>query len=149
MKTILLTFAFFIIMSCSSTTDDETFISQTITPVLIAKGSLMGSENIAPQNVVFYNRIDWLNTINLIDQFRLARFTETNNVDFDRYQIIAVFDKVYGNPTNQVNISSIVENSNNFIVTVQIIYQPSIASVMDQKFHIVKIPKSNKPVIFQ
>ena len=149
MKTIISIFVILLLISCSSSTETENFNTQPITPILIAKSQLMGSENIAPQNVVYYNSTDWNNTINVIDQFRLANFTETNNVDFNTYQLIAVFDEVYGSPTYKINISSIVENLNNITVTVEKIYQPSIASVMTQEFHIVKIPKSSKPVIFQ
>ncbi len=149
MKKVISSFVLLLLISCSKSTETENFTNQTITPILIAKGQLMGSENILPQNVVYYNSADWNNTINLIDQFRLANFTETTNVDFNTYQLIAVFDEVYGNPTNKINISSIAENLNNITVTVEKIYQPSIATVMTQEFHIVKIPKSSKPVIFQ
>ena len=148
MKSIFLIFiSFFMLLSCSNS--DDSFTPQNITPILIGKGSLMGSEGINPQNLVINNQQDWNNIINLIDQFRLNNFTETTNVDFNTYQLIAVFDEVYGSPTYQINISSIVENLNNITVTVEKIYKPSIASVMTQEFHIVKIPKSSKPVIFQ
>ena len=148
MKTLILSMVLFLTLSCNKI-QENSFIPQTITPKLIAKGSLMGSENIIPQNIVYYNNSNWNIFLNSIDQFRLAQFTETTNVNFNEYQLIAVFDNVYQSPTYEVNISNITENINNIIVTVQKTYSPSIATVMDQKFHIVKIPKSTKPVVFQ
>ena len=109
----------------------------------------MGSEGINPQNLVINNQQDWNNIINLIDQFRLAQFTETTNVDFNNFQLIAVFDNIYQSPTYDVTISSIIENQNNIVVTVTKTLNPSDATVVDQKFHIVKIPKSTKPILFQ
>jgi|APEBP8051072433_1049376.scaffolds.fasta_scaffold02602_2 hypothetical protein len=148
MKSIFLIFiSFFMLLSCSNS--DDSFTPQNITPILIGKGSLMGSEGINPQNLVINNQQDWNNIINLIDQFRLAQFTETTNVDFNNFQLIAVFDNIYQSPTYDVTISSIIENQNNIVVTVTKTLNPSDATVVDQKFHIVKIPKSTKPILFQ
>ena len=118
-------------------------------PVLIGKGSLMGSENIPQQNIVISDSANWNLILNSIDLFRLAQFSETTNVDFVNFQLIAVFDKVYPSPTYEFKIASIVENSNNIIVIVQKTLRPSAVTIFDQKFHIVKIPKSPKPVVFQ
>jgi hypothetical protein len=147
MKTLILSLVLFLSLSCNN--DDSSFAPQTITPVLISKGSLSGSENILPQNVVYYNITSWNTILNSIDQFRLAQFTETTNVDFNNFQLIAVFDNVYPVPTYDVSISNITENENNIVVTVSKTLNPSDATIVDQRFHIVKIPKSTKPVVFQ
>lgn len=152
MKNLILLIVLILTIGCSKSAENPAEINsvpQTISTSLIAKGSLMGSENISQQNVVFYNTATWNSILNSIDTFRLAQFTETTNIDFSLFQLIAVFDNVYGSPTYNINIVSVIENANNIIVTVQKVYEPSAASVMDQKFHIVKIPKSIKPVVFQ
>lgn len=149
MKTLILSAVLFLTLSCSNNDANITASSQTIIPVLIGKGSLMGSENIPQQNIVISNTANWNLILNSIDAFRLAQFAETTNVDFANFQLIAVFDKVYPSPTYEFNIVSIVENSTNIVVTVQKTLKQSIATIVDQKFHIVKIPKSTKPVVFQ
>lgn len=148
-KTLILSLVLFLTISCNNSVEENSFTSQTITPTLIGKGSLMGSENILPQNVVYYNISGWNTILNSIDQFRLAQFTETTNVDFNNFQLIAVFDNVYPSPTYDVSITNITENENNIVVTVTKTLNPSDATIVDQKFHIVKIPKSTKPVVFQ
>lgn len=147
LKTLLVLNIFILFIGCNKSAEN----AKTIIPILISKGSLMGSENILQQNLVMYNNVSWNAILNSIDTFRLAGFAETRNVDFNNFQIIAVFDKVYGNPTNTIDITYIRENSDNIVVTLKIqkIYAPVVVTVMDQKFHIIKIPKSSKPVIFQ
>jgi hypothetical protein len=151
MKNLFMSLVLFLSLSCNNNNDDNnvSFVPQTISPVLIAKGSLMGSENISQQNTIIYNIGNWNTILNSIDSFRLAQFTETTTVDFNNFQLIAVFDNVYPSPKFDVSISNITENENNIVVTVTKTLNPSIATVVDQKFHIVKIPKSTKPVVFQ
>ena len=149
MKKLILSLVLFLTLSCNQSKDEINFTPQTIIPVLIGKGSLMGSENIPQQNIVISNIANWNIILNSIDAFRLAQFSETTNVDFVNFQLIAVFDKVYPSPTYEFKIASIVENATNIVVTVQKTLRPSIAAVVDQKFHIVKIPKTLKPVVFQ
>ena len=55
-KNLLLFFTLFILFSCSKSND--TFTPQNIQPILVGKGSLMGSEGISPQNTVVNNNID-------------------------------------------------------------------------------------------
>lgn len=149
-KTLILSLILFLQLGCSNDNNSSSsFAPQTITPILICKGSLLGSENILPQNVVYYSITSWNTILNSIDQFKLAQFTETTNVDFNNFQLIAVFDNVYPSPTYDVSISNITENENNIVVTVTKTSNPSVVAVVDQKFHIVKIPKSTKPVVFQ
>ena len=149
MKTLILCLVLFLTLSCSNNDANTSSSPQTIMPVLIGKGSLMGSENIPQQNIVISDSANWNLILNSIDLFRLAQFSETTNVDFVNFQLIAVFDKVYPSPTYEFKIVNVVENSTNIVVTVQKTLQQSSVTVIDQKFHIVKIPKSPKPVVFQ
>jgi len=140
-------FILLLTLSCNESKEDD-FTSQTITPVLIAKGDWLGSENVLQQNTVVYNNSKWNDILSSIDQYTLARFSETN-VNFNDFQIIAVFDKLYPYPTYKLNIVSITENENNIVVVVHKKYSPSAATVLSQQYQIVKIPKSDKPVVFE
>ena len=70
-------------------------------------------------------------------------------VDFSSYQLLCVFDQVYNNSGHEITINSVVENENNIIVTIQLDYTTAITAITEQPFHIVKIPISAKPVMFE
>jgi len=148
MKTIILTLISVLsLISCSSNDDD--FTPQNIEPILVGKGSLMGSEGISPQNLVINNQQDWDNILSLIDENRIEQLFTSLNVDFSNHKLICVFDNVYNNLGHEVTISSIIENENNVIVTIQSNYIPTIIPTMEQPFHIVKVPLINKPIVFE
>jgi hypothetical protein len=147
MKTLFLTcLSFFMLLSCSNSIDS--FTPQTITPVLIGKSSI--SDPSTPlQNVLITNQTQWdallisMNEVNNVS----ANFTETN-IDLSNFDIIAVFRNPISNSSSTVDITSIIENRANRIVTVQNLIN-GISSDISQPFHIVKIPKSTKPVVFE
>ena len=64
-------------------------------------------------------------------------------------KIIAVFDKIYGNGGHSIDIIKITENENKVIVTIENILGGDATSIMTQPFHIVKIPKTDKLIIFE
>ena len=71
MKNLFLLTALFLSIGCSNSYEnasESSFVPRTISSVLIAKGSLMGSENISQQNVVFYNSALWNAILNSIDR---------------------------------------------------------------------------------
>ena len=138
-----------LLQGCSSDGNQE---PRVIDAVLIGKGNLYGNgdENIPRQNVVIYNQADW----NLLMQKMDTRnpvsnsFSETN-IDFNAFQIIAVFDEIKGNGGHTIDITQIIENEATITVTLQNLNTGGGTSVMTQPFHIVKIPKSKKPVVFR
>ena len=101
------------------------------------------------QNVLINNQTQWdallisMNEVNNVS----ATFTETN-IDFSSFDIIAVFRNPISNSSSTVDITSIIENQVNRVVTVQNLTN-GISSDISQPFHIVKIPRSTKPVVFQ
>ncbi len=143
MKTLFFTLGIFLILSCSQP-DETTNISFTE----IGKGALYGNgeEGIPQSNLVITNNTDWQN---LMDQMNTVNnvtddFTETD-IDFDAYEIIAIFLDV--KPSGwEVKITEIIKDDAN--IHVYKTDEEFIYSVMTQPFHIVKIPKSHKPVIF-
>jgi len=77
----------------------------------------------------------------------LYDFTETD-IDFSLYQIIFVIDKVKGNGGWSIDVTDVTENSNNIVVTVSNLKKGNTASVITQPFEVVKIPVSNKQIVF-
>lgn len=73
------------------------------------------------------------------------RWFNQTNVDFNTYQIIAVFTNL--KPVNwEVEINDIIENAND--LTVSLVETEGGFTVVTQPFHIVAIPKTTKPIIF-
>ncbi|WP_396168931.1 hypothetical protein [Flavobacterium sp.] len=148
MKTIIFSLVLFFTLSCTNNNDKNDFEPQTITPVLIGNGHL-GTNNTfyTKQNIVITTNREWqalLTNFNSIRNNITATFTETN-VDFDKYQIIVVIDD--GNSATTIDIANITENNNNIAVSIN--RKLGIAQDVVNLFHIVKIPKSSKPIEFQ
>lgn len=146
-----------IILNFSCTDNDDTirltpFVPITITPSLIGKGNLRGSgfENIPQQNTIILNNVEWDQLKAQMDSFNVVstNFSETN-IDFNNYLIIAVFDQIYGNNGHSIDITNIVEYENNIVVTVENLQTGNSQSTITQPYHIVKIPKTTKPIVFE
>lgn len=136
----------FLCLGCSNNDDSENN-SQVITPILISQMELMGNEGIPAQNIVINQAIDWeLLKVSMHD--RVNFFTETD-IDFDEFVILAVFDQVYPNGGHSIDITSVVEHQNNIIVTVDQLLPGGAQAVIQQPYHIVKIPMTSKPVLFE
>lgn len=116
---------------------------------LIGKGNLSG-DYVAQQNTVITNTTQWNNLLADLDSTNnvSGSFTETN-IDFNQYMVIAVFDEVYNNGGHSIDIISVIETSQNIEVDVEKLLPGNATSVVTQPYHIVKIPKILKPVIFQ
>jgi len=134
--------------SCNKNDDELNLVEFT----QIGQNNLYGNgeENIIKQNLVILESNSWnelidkLNTVNYVSE----EFTETN-IDFDNFIVIAVFDKIYGNGGHSIDIIKITENENKVIVTNENILRGDATYVMTQPFHIVKIPKTDKLIIFE
>ena len=141
-------FVFLLTISCDKNDDENGFEPQTITPVLVGKGHLNYNSIYSKQNKVITNNSDWqtlLTNFNSINSNITATFTETN-IDFNNYQIIVAIDAK--NRSTSVDVTNILENTNNIAVTIQNL-QLGITQDVANPFHIVKIPKSTKAVVFQ
>jgi hypothetical protein len=147
MKTLYLSILLLLTLSCSKSNDETTFTPQTITPVLIGKGSLFYNFY-DRQNMVITNNSDWqtlLTNFNSVNDGITSTFSETN-IDFNNFEIIIAID--VKNSSTTIDITNVIENENNITVTVQNLIL-GISGDVANPFHIVKIPKSNKPVVFQ
>ncbi len=144
-KLILAIFFATITISCSKSEVNLDAIPINITPELVAKGNHNGSGNINQQNIILTNQNDWNVYLNRINEYNIYTI---NPVDFSNYQLIVVFDQVFGNGGHSIDITNVVENYNNITITVQRLQTGGLTTVISQPFHIVKIPKSVKPIVF-
>jgi hypothetical protein len=147
MKTLFLTFVLlFTFSSCSDdNTTSTTFEPVTITPILIGKG--FNFDEATPGNLVISNQADW--DAFLISMGYYSSFFINTPVDFSLYEVIAIVDIERGYSGFSVNIDSIIENENDITVDFSVQDSGDGYTDMGYPYHIVKIPRSPKPVIFQ
>ena len=145
MKTLFLAFILIITLNgCSKDNSSDTFVPVNITPVLIGKGFTY--DTVTPNNLVINNQSDWaafLTTMNSVS----STFINAN-VDFNLYMVIAVVDSQRGSTGYSINIDTIVENEANIIVEYSFLLGDGFIDMI-QPYHIVRVPRINKPVMFQ
>jgi hypothetical protein len=108
-----------------------------------------GSEGIAKQNLAIQTQEEWNNLITAMNSVNNVsnNFTETD-IDFSKYQVLAIFDEVKGSGGWSIDITGVTEYQDEIIVTVENLQKGGTATVMTQPYYIVKIPKSDKKIIF-
>ena len=146
MKTFILSLVLFSIVSCNNNDDEDGFISKTITPVLIGNGPSSGTA--VKSNLVITNQEDWVQLMNLLTPYNTNNFTQ-KNIDFTNFELLVSIDGQTPDTGHSITISRVVENPLNVTVTITRAYAGSGYQVLSQPFHIVKIPKLNKPIVFQ
>ncbi len=146
MKTLILSMLVLLAISCNKSEETNSFTPQTITPILIGKGIHSGTA--VQSNFVISNQADWLTILNSLTTENTNNFTQTN-IDFNNFEILVSIDGTRPDTGFSINISNVIENSANITATVTSVNNGSGFTVLSQPFHIVKIPKSTKPVLFQ
>ena len=118
------------------------------TLVCIAKGVLYGNGQESPikQNWVITTQSQWDSLVNAMNSISNVSdsFAETT-IDFSKYQVIAVFDAIPGNGSWSLDITSVTE----CVVAYTNLETGGFGGIVTQPFHIVKIPISNKKIVFQ
>ncbi len=148
-KNLLLTVAISILsmISCQET-EENAAASIPINSQLIGKG-VISSHSMPQQNIAITNTTQWNNFLATLDStYNVSgSFTETN-IDFNQYMLIVAFDQVYNNGGHSIDIIAIDETSQSINVDIEKLLQGNTTSVITQPYHIVKIPKIVKPVVF-
>jgi len=134
----------FVLTAC--TNDDNDVIANDVQFTTVGKNSLNGGENIPQSNFVFNNQADWNNFLNQINTINnvSGTFNETN-IDFNAFTVITVVDEVKTSGS-EISIINVMENTNNIQIAKELTMFAT--TVISQPFHIIKIPKTNKPIIF-
>ncbi len=116
---------------------------------LIAKGDhFNGNYKNTKVNLVIKDEVAWNTLKSAMTTYSLSTFTETN-IDFTKYQIIAVFDQIRMSGGHTIDITSITEDKKTTTVKVESIKTGDLTSVVTQPFHIVKISKTANEVVFK
>ena len=149
MKQIITLFSFlFLLTSCSN--DNNSNQSDVSFSTVVQKDlSPSDQKPIAETKVVITDAQAWNAFITKISVVNAeSKYFIDTNIDFTKFQIIAVIDQKYLNGGHTIDITKIAENKNNIYVKVEKLHTGNIATVLTQPYHIVKIAKSSKKVIF-
>ena len=148
-KLVLILFAA-VFIGCSNSDDNNE--TPAVTATEISGGDLYGNgdEGIEESRLLITNVADWnalkdsMDSVNPVS----AGFAETT-IDFQNYDVIAIFDEIKGYGGHTIAIDEIAVNEDNYIVSIVKTAPSGFATtVMTQPYHIYKIPKATKPVIF-
>jgi hypothetical protein len=162
MKKLFLLLFSLMVISCN---DDDVepvvtspFVPVVIEPILISKRPHSSTLDIVQQNTVFNSEINWNLLLNQFDApfisiglgnyFTESYFEETV-IDFTNYTVIVVIDRIYGNGGHTIDITNITEFETTIVVTVENLQTGNGSSAVTQPYHIVKIPKATKPIVFE
>jgi len=134
---------------CGIIEEDQTVIN----PVLIGKGELYGAgaEGISMQNIVISDSAAWNELMSKMDSVNnvTGSFSETE-IDFSNNLILAAFDQIRPSGGYSIEIKSIREFTGSIIVNIEnVIPVGVVTGVITQPYHIVKIPKKNKQIVFE
>jgi hypothetical protein len=145
MKHIFIFFSFLLIASsCSNDDSTETQVSF----IEITKVSLSSDKKIPKSNLVIKDVPAWNSLKSKISPNEISEFKETN-VDFTKYQIIAVVDQVYVNGGHTIDITKITQNNTTVIIKVENLRTGDATTVITQPYHIIKIAKTDKTIVFK
>jgi len=133
--------------SCSKTSNSNV---ENISFSQIGKGYLYGKgiENIPKGNIVLSTQKDFDILIEKMDKYNItSKSFHKTNIDFNNFKVIAVFSEVKGYLPAPIEITKIIDNGEDIIVTVKEEEKGDIPT-MNQSFHIVTIPYTNKRIMF-
>ncbi|MBL7886791.1 MAG: protease complex subunit PrcB family protein [Flavobacterium sp.] len=154
MKSVLFCVIAILLFGCSNDNETETpFTPVNITPIQISKGYISIDATVGPQNTVISNQSTWNQFMSdLSDSGMYAQtspaFLETT-VNFTDYRLLVVIDAMRPDTGYSINITNVIENENTINVTKQSTTIGAGYDIVIHPFHIVKIPNSDKPVVFE
>lgn len=128
---------------------DKKDLDKIMIPVIIEQGNLYGGgeEGLVKQNIVITNLSEWnalTQKMNIVNE----SLSINTDIDFNKYQVIAVFDEIKHNDGWSIDITEVREYDDNIIVSIYNLKKGDLTTVITQPYQIVKVPTSNKKITF-
>lgn len=140
------------LITCASKPYTDLDLYSSIKFTHVAKGNLYGAgaENIDREHLIISDSESWNE---LIDKMNTMNNTSESfreiSIDFASFMIVAVFDDVKSTGGHSIDIIKIEEDGRGIVLTVDNMLTGNGTCIMTQPFQIVKIPKTDKLVIFE
>lgn len=147
MKQIITLFSIlFLLAGCSN---DDSHTSDVQYSAIVQGDYFNGDYNNKKANLVIKDQAEWNKLLLKINILTAANSILPDiDVDFTKYQIIAVIDEVRNYGGYSIDITRITQTDNEIFVKVEHLKPGGINAVITQPYHIVKIAKSEKKVAF-
>tara|TARA_B110000902_G_C14012077_1_gene476871 strand:- start:90 stop:539 length:450 start_codon:yes stop_codon:yes gene_type:complete len=149
MKTILLFLSFFTLLSsCENDEVESNFQATELIFTDVGRGHLSNNSLYTQENIIIDNDADWQNLLsnfNSVNNNITDSFYETS-INLDSFTVVAVIDTK--NSSTTVDITTITENSSDVIVHIENL-QMGLSQDVANPFHIVKMPKTTKDIVFE
>ncbi|MCP2026248.1 hypothetical protein L1276_001392 [Flavobacterium sp. HSC-32F16] len=148
MKQILIIFSLlFAFTSCDS---DESAPSKVDFTEVYQGDYFNGNYNNPKANLVINDLTEWNKLLVKLDlNIKPWQNSISTDIDFEKYQVIAVIDEVRPYNGYSIDITKITQTNDQILVKVEQLKPGGAATVNTQPYHIVTIPKSNKKVVFE
>lgn len=120
---------------------------------LVGKGALHGNgaEGIDASHQVISDPAAWEQLMDKMDSVNdESGGFERTGFDFSTHQLLAVFDQIRSSGGHVIEIARILENDAALVV--EVVTDPGsgeITQIMTQPYHIVSIPKTDRPIVFE
>ena len=134
-------------MLCCSNDNDSIYQPTKIIFTEIGQGFTELNDNLA-QNLIIATETEWNILLDNLPSEFVDNFNEIN-INFNEFIIIAVITENQPNTGYSVSVSEIIENKNSINVFSEIQYVGSGYAAIVQPFHIVKLPSTNKEIVFE
>ena len=134
-------------MFCCSNDNDSIYQPTKIIFTEIGQGFTELNDNLA-QNLIIATETEWNILMDNLPSEFVDNFNEIN-INFNEFIIIAVITENQPNTGYSVSVSEIIENKNSINVFSEIQYVGSGYAAIVQPFHIVKLPSTNKEIVFE
>ena len=148
MKRIILIFSILLaVTSC----ENEDLPNSDVQYSLIAKGdSFPNDESLAPRHLIIKDQKAWDRLITEMNvSTDLSKNFKEINIDFNKYQVIAVIDKTQNTDGHSIDIVEITENRNTIIVKVEKLKNGNSTLKLSRPYDIIKTDRTDKKVIFE
>jgi len=118
---------------------------------LVGKGdSFPNDKSVAQRHLVIKDAKTWNSLINEMDAANnLTQDLKEINIDFSKYQIIAIIDKTQKGGGHSIDVVEMSENRNTIIVKVEKLKNGDLSSRLSRPYDIVKMAKTTKKVVFE
>ena len=115
--------------------------------VEIGKG-FTGINNNTSQNLVITSQENWNNSLNYFSDEAIEEFSEIT-INFEEYIIVVIITENKPDTGYSVAINKILDSENDINVYSEISNSGNGYTIIVQPFHIVKIPRTSKPIGFE
>lgn len=102
---------------------------------------------------VIHNAEEWQELLNHISYLEYGNSHTTSKLEavqlnFNNEIALTVIDEVKSSGGHSIDVVKVEEQEKEIVITIDRLHKGNITLVETQPFHIVKIPKKNKPIVF-